>query len=146
DRIRIGESQFLFLIDEGGAISKSSHVKLDDGHVLSGSAVQIRFEDALFLMGRDLRALMKVSTTINAIRGVETLQQRLLELLFEVVPAQHGAILLTYNNTFNDDFIFALDRIQGKDQSVTVSKTIASQVFRDGVSLLTNDIGLSQEL
>jgi len=145
DRVRIGDSQFLFLLHDGEVISKSSQVRLSDANVLSSSTVQIRFDDALYLMARDLSALMKVSTTINAIRGVETLQQRLLELLFEVVPAQHGAILLTYNNTFNDDFIFALDRIQGKDQSVTVSKTIASQVFRDGVSLLTNDIALSQE-
>ena len=45
-------------------------------------------------MARDLSALMKVSTTINAIRGVEELQKTLLELLFEVVPAERGAILL----------------------------------------------------
>ena len=38
-------------------------------------------------MARDLSALMKVSTTINAIRGVEELQKTLLDLLFEVVPA-----------------------------------------------------------
>jgi Nif-specific regulatory protein len=146
DRIRIGESQFLFLIDEGGAISKSSHVKLDDGHVLSGSTVQIRFDDALYVMARDLSALMKVSTTINAIRGVEELQKRLLELLFEVVPAQHGAILITVNNEFDDNSVFALDRAGGKDQTVTVSKTIAQQVLRDGVSVLTNDVARNQEL
>jgi Nif-specific regulatory protein len=97
-------------------------------------------------MARDLSALMKVSTTINAIRGVEELQKRLLELLFEVVPAEHGAILLTVNNEFDDNSVFALDRVGGKDQTVTVSKTIAQQVLRDGVSLLTNDVARDQEL
>ncbi len=146
DRIRIGESQFLFLVDDGGSISKSSQVKLDEGHVLSGSTVQLRFDDALYIMARDLSALMKVSTTINAIRGLEELQQQLLQLLFEVVPAQHAAILLTVNQEFDDNSVFALDRTEGKDQSVTVSKTIAQQVLRDGVSLLTNDVARDQEL
>lgn len=141
DRVRIGDSQFLFLVHDGEVISKSSQVKLDDSKVLSNSTVQIRFDDALYVMARDLSALMKVSTTINAIRGLEELQQRLLELLFEVVPAQHGAILLTVDDAISDDMVFALDRQKGKDQSVTVSKTIVQQVLRDGVALLTNDIG-----
>ena len=141
DRVRIGESQFLFLIDAGNAISKSSHVRIDEGQVLSGSTVQIRFDDALYIMARDLSALMKISTTINAIRGIEELQERLLQLLFEVVPAQHGAILLASQEGFDRESVFALDRIKGKETTVVISKTIAQQVLRDGVSLLTNDVG-----
>jgi Nif-specific regulatory protein len=140
DRVRIGESQFLFLVDSGDVTSQSSAVKIDDAQVLSGSTVQIRFDDALYVMARDLSALMKISTTINAIRGVDELQRRLLELLFEVVPAQHAAILLTTNDFIDNDAIFALDRIKGKDETVTISKTIAQQVMRDGVALLTNDL------
>src|SRR5256885_10091755 len=37
DRVRIGDSQFLFLTHEGDATSKSSEVKLDEAHVMSGS-------------------------------------------------------------------------------------------------------------
>jgi hypothetical protein len=51
--------------------------------IVSGSTVQIRLDDALYPMARDLSALMKVSTTINSIRGLDDLLQRLLELLFE---------------------------------------------------------------
>ena len=80
---------------DGDVNSKSSEVRFDDGQIISGSTLQVRFNDALYLMARDLSALMKVSTTINAIRGVEELQKTLLELLFEVVPAERGAILLT---------------------------------------------------
>src|SRR5581483_752151 len=43
--------------------------------------------------------LMTVSTTINAIRALEELQERLLDLIFEVVPARHGAILLSGEQT-----------------------------------------------
>jgi len=139
DRVRIGESQFLFLLHDGDLSSQSSQVRMDDGQMLSGSTVQVRFDDALYLMARDLSALMKISTTINAVRGVGEMQKRLLELLFEVVPAQHGAILLTEDDTIEAASVFGLDRTNGKDEAITVSQTIARQVLRDGIALLAND-------
>jgi Nif-specific regulatory protein len=139
DRIRVGESQFLFLLYEGDASSKSSQIRLDENQVLSGSTVQVRFDDALYLMARDLSALMKVSTTINAIRGLEELQERLLMLLFEVVPAQRGAILLTADSSAEPASVFGLDRTRGRDATVIVSRTIVRQVMRDGVALLTSN-------
>ncbi|HYK22067.1 MAG TPA: sigma 54-interacting transcriptional regulator, partial [Pyrinomonadaceae bacterium] len=139
DRLRIGDSQFLFLTHEGEATSKSSEVRLDEAHVASGSTLQIRFDDAVYLMARDLSALMKVSTTINSIRGLDDLLQRLLELLFEVVPAQRGAVLLTNEGSFETSFVFGLDRVRGKDQAVNVSRTIVQQVLRDGVALIASD-------
>jgi Nif-specific regulatory protein len=139
DRVRIGDSQFLFLTHDGEATSKSSDVKLDEAQMVSGSTLQIRFDDALYSMARDLSALMKVSTTINSIRGLDELLQRLLELLFEAVPAQRGAILLTNEGSFETSLVFGLDRARGKDQAVTVSKTIVQQVLRDGVALLASE-------
>src|SRR5918993_3244536 len=45
DRVRIGDSQFLFLAHEGDVMSKSSDVRLDEAQIVSGSTVQIRFDD-----------------------------------------------------------------------------------------------------
>ena len=118
DRVRIGNAHFVFLTHEGEPASKSSDVTLDEAQVVSGSTVQIRFDDALYQMARDLSALMKVSTVINSIRGLDNLLERLLELLFEVVPAQRGAILLTNEGAFETSRVFALDRARGKDQAV----------------------------
>jgi transcriptional regulator with GAF, ATPase, and Fis domain len=143
DRVRIGDSQFLFLTHEGDSMSKSSDVRIEETQVISGSTVQIRFDHAIYLMGRDLSALMKVSTTINSIRGLDDLLERLLELLFEVVPAQRGAILLTNEGTFETSIVFGLHRTHGKDRAVTVSRTFVQQVLRDGVALLAND-GVSE--
>jgi Nif-specific regulatory protein len=139
DRVRIGDSQFLFLAHEGDAMSKSSDVTLDEAQVISGSTVQFRFDHAINLMARDLSALMKVSTTINSIRGLDDLLERLLELLFEVVPAERGAILLTDEGSVETSLVFGLDRAQGKNQAVKVSRTIVQQVLRDGVALLAHD-------
>ena len=139
DRVRIGDSQFLFLIHEGDATSKSSDVRIDEAHVVSGSTVQIRFDDAIYQMTRDLSALMKISTEINSIRGLDNLLERLLDLLFEVAPAERGAILLTDESSFETSHVFGLDRVYGKDAAVNVSRTIVQQVLRDGVALLAND-------
>src|ERR1041385_7188372 len=139
DRVRVGDSQFLFLAHEGEAVSKSSDVNFEETKVVSGSTVQIRVDHAIYLMGRDLSALMKLSTTINSIRGLDDLLERLLELLFEVVPAQRGAILLTNEDSFETSLVFGLDRAHGKDQAVNVSRTIVQQVLRDGVALLASD-------
>src|SRR4030095_1695762 len=83
ERVRIGDSQFSFFLHDSD-ISAASAVRFDNGQVVSGSTMQFRFNDAAYVMARDLSALMKVSTTINAIRGVDELQRTLLELIFEV--------------------------------------------------------------
>lgn len=146
DRVRIGDSQFLFLMHEGDATSKSSDVRLDEAKVISSSTVQIRFDDAIYQMTRDLSALMKISTTINSIRGLDNILERLLELLFEVVPAQRGAILLTNEGSFETSLVFGLDRAEGKNAAVNVSRTIVQQVLRDGVALLANDAAAEARL
>src|SRR6266498_275723 len=146
DRLRIGESQFLFLLNDGDKVNTSSQVQFDDRNVQSGSTIQLRFNDALYLMARDLSALMKVSTTINAIHGLEKLQKTLLELLFEVVPAQHGAILLSDEGSTEFESLFGLDRRLGADETIKVSRTIAKQVMRDGAALLASNPATDPEL
>ncbi len=144
DRIRIGDSQFLFLMHDDEVHSKSSEVKIEDAQGVSSSTVQVRFDDAFYLMARDLSALMKVSTTINAIRGLEDLQKTLLELLFEVVPAQRGAILLRAANATKTDAdfisVFGLDRLRGADDEIKVSRTIAQRVLKEGTAVLAGNL------
>jgi Nif-specific regulatory protein len=145
DRVRVGDSQFVFLTHEGEA-SKSSEVTIDEVQIVNGPTVQVRLDEAVYQMERNLGALMKVSTAINAIRGLDALLERLLELLFEVVPAQRGAILLTSGESFDNGFVFGLDRKQGKNQPVNVSRTIVQQVIRDGVAVLASDAAAQPRL
>ena len=142
DRVRIGESQFFFLYEDTDEPQRTSEIRFDDSEVVSGATVRMTYGDVMGLMARDLSVLMKVSTTINAIRGLPELQERLLELIFEVVPAKHGAILL------NDDFgdsqhefssMFGLDRLLGPSQKITVSSTVVRRVLKDNAALLVSD-------
>lgn len=144
DRLRIGDSQFLFLLhDDDEELSNSSEIEFDDRQIASTATMQMSFNDALYLMARDLSALMKVSTTINAIRGLEELEKKLLELLFEVVPSERGAILLADVTGAEGDTsfssVFGLDRKSGPNTAVKVSRTIARQVLDQATSILVND-------
>jgi Nif-specific regulatory protein len=116
-------------------------------------------EDALYLqseealqalpsserMARDLGALLKISTAINSIRGLEPLQRRLLELIFEVTPAERGAILLTGESREEFASTFGWDRQTKADRLVQVSRTITRQVLQDGIAVLSDDILASEQ-
>src|ERR1044072_3197143 len=102
DRVQIGESQFFFLLEEGDEPAQTSEIRFEESNLVGGPAGRMTYSDALYVMARDLSAMMKISTTINAIRGLENLQKSLVELLFEVVPARRGAILLTVGNNETD--------------------------------------------
>jgi Nif-specific regulatory protein len=148
DRVRIGDSQFIFLMHDSD-INSGSAVRFEDGEAITGSTVQFRFNDALYVMARDLSALMKISTTINAIRGVQELQKTLLDLLFEVVPAERGVILLTEAGPDGDEnefgSVFGLDRRRGPDQSIRVSRKVTKWVLSHGESILITNTADSEK-
>jgi Nif-specific regulatory protein len=149
DRVRIGDSQFFFLYEDNDEPSRTSEIRFCEGEITSGATLRMSYGDLFGVMARDLATLLKVSTSINAIRDLEELQQRLLELIFEVVPAKHGAILLLAEDSEGgNEFtsIFGLDRIYGPDQKVTVSSTVVRRVLKDSAALLVTDAEKTEEL
>jgi Nif-specific regulatory protein len=142
DHIRVGDYTFSFLLREDESPRHSSTVFLNETQITTGAnTLQVRVTDAFHLMARDLSALMKISTTINSVRGLEALQRQLLELIFEVVPADSGAILLVEDGNLAEfSSIFGLDRESGPDRAVRVSRTITDRVLNEGVSILSNDV------
>ncbi|HEY0380356.1 MAG TPA: sigma 54-interacting transcriptional regulator [Pyrinomonadaceae bacterium] len=142
DRLRLGDYTFSFLLNEGDAPPGSSTVLLDEGRISTGTnTLQVRIADAFHLMARDLSALMKIATTINSVRGLDAIQRQLLELIFEVVPADSGAILLTEDGRTEEfSSVFGLDRLSGPNKTVRVSRTITDRVLSEGVSILSNDV------
>jgi Nif-specific regulatory protein len=147
DRIRIGDSVFLFLTDEGeGApAQEGSKVQFEEHTRVGGNTLEFRAEEAFRLMARDLNALMKVSTTISRIRGLEELQHKLLELIFEVVPAERGAILLKTDGAEEFTSVYGLDRVAGPDRAVSISRTVVQRVLTENVSVLGNDVQQNAE-
>jgi transcriptional regulator with GAF, ATPase, and Fis domain len=141
DQIRIGNSIFLFLLRDADKTSTvRPTVKLDDFMLLTDSAVRLRVEDVLYSVARDLSALMKISLKINTIRSLDVLQRQLLESLFEIVPAERGAILLYTQNLEEPDTVWGLERAGVARQTLSVSRTVTAQVMREGVALLSNGV------
>ena len=154
DQIKIGDSQFLFLLDQSEPAPISSPVQLDESQVVSRVTVQLRMQDAIYLQSekpfetipqsartaRDLNALLKISAEINSIQGLDALQRRLLELIFEVTAARGGAILMAGESLEGFASTFGLDRVEGAGRAVQVSSTVANKVFNEGVAMLSNDI------
>src|SRR6185369_15313795 len=90
-------------------------------------------------LARDLQTLLKISTAIGSVRNVESLQWQLLGMIFDVVPAERGAILL---GTDPDEFssVVAWDRVSGPQHSVHVDRSVARQVLDERVAMLSNDV------
>ncbi len=159
DHISIGNSRFVFLLDESDPEPREDPVQLDELSYNVGSTIHLRIEDALYLspekvltslpplarMARDLTALLKLSTTINSIREPISLQRQLLEILFEVIPAERGVILLVSENQHEIVSTFGLNRSPTHERAVPVSRTIVDQVIRDGVAVLSNDVSEKAE-
>lgn len=147
DQIQMGDSLFLFLLqEEGGAAF--TEVKSDEEMLIARSTTQLKIEDALYLkpervlaalpptarIAQDLNALLKISKAVNSIQKLETLIQTLFELIFDVVPAGRAAVLLT------DGKSYALDKQSGSSLPFSVTPNITDQVLRENIGLLGNDI------
>jgi len=156
DRIALGSSVFLFLVEAGEA-AKPSPVELSEDTCLSASVTELRGEDVLYLqpeglaalppterLARDLNTLLKISAAIGSIRNVESLQWQLLGMLFDVVPAERGAILLASDDLEEFTSAATWDRASGPQHPVHVSRQLAQRVLRERVAVLTNE-GLKNE-
>ena len=97
-------------------------------------------------VARNLNALLKISRVVHAIRDLGDLQGQLLDLIFEVVPAGRGAILLANGTAGQFSSMYARTRQPGHSQLVRVSRTIARQVMDQGVAILGMDVARSGEL
>ncbi len=106
DRIRVGKSELVFLVHEDEKAGTAKILLSDAASIATLRTVPVEgaasptladkpaFADQVGHMARDLAALLRISKIINSIRDLELLQRELLEMIFEVIPAQSGAVLL----------------------------------------------------
>jgi transcriptional regulator with GAF, ATPase, and Fis domain len=152
DQISVGESVFVFLMKEDTDRATTEAVEFDDQ--LTHATTQIRPQDVLYLqperilkelpassrLGRNLNALLKISRVVHSIPDLDQLQAQILELIFEVVPAERGAILL--DGKGNDKFSsqFARPEPKKRGEPIRVSRTVTRQVMDQGVAILGADV------
>ena len=159
DQISTGDSVFLFLVEDEDQAVPAGRVEFDDSQPTAETKL-IHPREALYLqpdrllrelpakspVARNLSALLKISRVVHAIRGLEELQAQLLDLVFEVVPAGRGAILLAESAGQEFNCLYARTREAGQPQLVRVSRTIARQVMKENVAILGVDVAASGNL
>ncbi|MGH9671703.1 MAG: sigma 54-interacting transcriptional regulator, partial [Bryobacteraceae bacterium] len=153
DQLRVGNSVFVFLTEEGEPPANTQQVVLTESELAERDAIELpstatttvfleRAEPRLLStrMLRDMNALLRFSTTIHTIRGLEALEKELLEMIAEIIPADRAAIFLTGEAPDQFSSIFGWDRRQGPTQMVQVSRTVIQRVLKEGVAILTNNV------
>ncbi len=155
DHVNIGDLLLLFLLHEAEDAAPSP-ILIDEGNLVTQSTVRLRRQDAFYLqpekvlsvlpptarVARDLNTLLKISTVINSVHGLENLQRRLLDLVAEVVPAERGAILLLAGAGGPQELVptVSFSRQPGGDEEIRVSRTVALQALREGAAILSNGV------
>jgi transcriptional regulator with GAF, ATPase, and Fis domain len=151
DRIQIGDSLLLFLLEEDDAAKAPNTVRFDETARLSRSILQLHKDDSLYLnplrlpatterTARDLKTLLKISTDINSTRGLEALQRQLMELTFEAIPADTGAILTFDPHSKDTESTFGWSRQGGATGAVVVGRTAVEKVIDERAAVLSNDV------
>jgi transcriptional regulator with GAF, ATPase, and Fis domain len=149
---------FVLLLHEDEDRSPAGRVEYEDS--LTQATAQFRPQDALYLhpdrvlkelpassrVARNLNALLKISRVVHSIRDLDELQAQILNLIFEAVPAERGAILLDSKGDERFASVFARHRITLSTLPVRVSRTIARQVMAEGIAILGADVPGSNDL
>ena len=145
DRVRVGNSVFLFLLEESGLPPGANEVLLEDTTPVTNTALRLQAGDDLALAAHDLGALIRVGAALNAAEGMDALRRELLNQLFQLLPAERGAILLLAEGGEGFASVFGLERGGGACASVRVSRTVVRQVVEGASGLLSNDVLRGEE-
>jgi len=158
DQISAGDSIFVVLLKEDTEEPAGGRVEFEDG--LVQATAQLRPRDVLYLhpdlilkelpasarVVRNLNALLKISQVVHSIRGLDELQAQILDLIFEAIPAERGAILLDGKGGEHFGSVFARHRRIKTAPVVRVSRTITRQVLEQGMAILGADVPSSGDL
>jgi Nif-specific regulatory protein len=153
DQIRIGKSILVFQGLPQEPASDNASLELYSAPTPGGATVILRKQDAIYLqpaqphaMGatartvRDLNVLLNFSKSLNSVHGLAALQQKALEAVLEISPADRAAILLTEEGIEGITSAIGWDRRLGKNQPIQVSQTILNQVIKENLAVLCNDV------
>jgi transcriptional regulator with GAF, ATPase, and Fis domain len=155
DQIRIGNSVLIFQGPNSESNPESASLQLDATPVPGAATVILRKEDSRYLQPirpdalpatartvRDLNVLLEFSRTLNSVRTLASLQEKILESVLAIVPADQAAIILTDNGIagLSSGSIVGRDRRLGPNQPIHASQTILSRVLEENLAVLSSDV------
>ncbi len=157
DQIRVGNSVLIFQEPDTGSRSGSPPVSLDATPAPGAATVVLRKEDALYLRHpqpdalpataktvRDLNLLLNFSRTVSSVRGLATLQEKVLEHVLAITPADQAAILLADSLTGGFSSLVGRTRRSEASEPIHASQTILDRVLQENLAVLCNDLQSNQ--
>jgi two-component system, NtrC family, response regulator HydG len=140
DQIAIGSTVLQFLTEEEVAYEDAAY---------SSPTLQLSIAESVSLTEQlalaDLHALLRVSTMLHSFHAMyqgrgspasKLLEEHLLSLILEVIPATRGAILL-YGDSLDEPSSLALQEEQAQPHGpVTLNRQIVKQVLEEGRAML----------
>ena len=156
DEIAVGISVFRFEAEEHQNAA-SSPVQMCDRAAVNPRVLEFQAPELLSLapqslaalpqaarMARNLSALLQICKAIGSLRDEEALPWVLLGMIFDVIPAERGAILLMDEDSNEIRSQVAWDRLLGPEHPVHISREIVRQVIEEGISLLDGGSAAAQ--
>jgi len=157
DQLRVGKIELLFLTEEGDETTSGHLIQWDDSNPLTESAKQLRPEMLLNKteqtvvakpdndrMARDLSVVLRIAQRINRLRHTQELVREILDAIFEVIPADRGAIVLG-RGAKDFSSVYGKHR-EHQSYPVHVSRTVVEHVMIERLAVLSNDIKASETL
>src|SRR5260370_34441990 len=96
-------------------------------------------------MARDLAALFRISNVINSIRDAERLQRELLRLISEVVPADHGAVVLQTDLDEETNSICTWSRQPDVPPTIEIQRELVHRAIWERSAIFSNSAADSSD-
>jgi Nif-specific regulatory protein len=152
DEVAIGDSVFVLEALESTS-AESSPVQLCERETQDIKALEFQSNELSSLdpdslaalpqparMARNLSALLQICRAIGSLRDEESLPWVLLGMIFDVIPAERGAILLLEGDSHEVRSQVTWDRVSGPDHPVDIDGEIVRRVIEERISLLDSGV------
>ncbi len=149
DEIGIGASHFLFLAEGQEASSGPAEAALVEAYLPTRSVViaprASRFLDTGRISeslaagerhGRELAAILEISTALPSLHDLPSMERRLLEKIFQILPAERGAILLISPETGELSAAHGWDRASGAFKPPALPQAELRRAVTEGSAML----------
>ncbi|WP_263365339.1 sigma 54-interacting transcriptional regulator [Edaphobacter bradus] len=153
DAIRVGRSELVFLTHEGESAGNSKISLSDATSPSTFNTMRVDRPSPLFTFGvevgrmaRDLTAFIRISNAVNSIRNSELLQRELLRLIFEVIPAENGAVFLSTDLDEEPNSICTYNRQSDAEQPVEIRCELVHRAIWERSAVFTSPDADSSEM
>lgn len=157
DLLSVGDSTFRFICqDEEQAQLQSAPVALEETGTFLFAPLWLAAGDTAFPASqaaspdgrtlRDLNALLTMASKTASVDDSESLYWQLLGMIFEIIPAERGAILLSGSAPEELSPAFGWDRSSGPGKPVPVSRSVVRQVVEKKSAVMVNDVRADAQL